>query len=143
MGASKDFQEQQDNLRQRTRDLGDKLYLAGLGAYSKASNKSRTLYDQCVQAGSQTLSDEDNDRSRLVLAGHGLVIATRKLADRIPAKRKELYEQWVTAGRNERGDEAEGANEFVLAGLGAVTRLRQESRAWFDTLVQAGEKHQA
>ncbi len=142
MGEPKKLHEQ-DNWHQRARDVGDQLYLAGLGAYSKASNKSRALYEQCVQAGSQVLGDGDDSRSRLLLAGRGLAANARAFADRLPAKRKQLYEQLVTAGRNERGDEAEGGNEFVLAGLGAVTRLRQEGQDWFNTLVQAGEKHQA
>lgn len=142
MGEPNNLHEQ-DSWRQRARNVSDQLYLAGLGAYSKASNQSRTLYEQCVLAGSQALGDEGDSRSRLLLAGRGLVVNARALADRIPAKRKELYEQLVTAGRNERGDEAEGGNEFVLAGLGAVTRLRQEGQDWFNTLVQAGEKHQA
>src|SRR5699024_9688548 len=125
------------------KNAGDQLYLAGLGAYGKTSDKSRALYEQCVQAGSQAFGNEDNNRPRLLLAGRGLVATARAFADRIPAKRKQLYEQLVTAGRSERGDKAEGANEFVLAGLGAVTLLRQEGQDWFNTLVQAGEKDQA
>jgi len=143
MGALKEIREQQNNLVQRAKTLSDKLYLAGLGAYSKAGDSSEQLYGKYIQAGQEAYGDEAKRKSNVHLAGRGLVVSTRKLIDEAPAKRQELYEQFITSGKQERGEKAETTNEFVLAGLGAVNALREQSQKLFDELVSTGEKERA
>lgn len=143
MGELKDIREQQDKLIDRAKTLGNKLYLAGLGAYSKVTDGSEALYDQYLEAGSEVYGDNADGKPKLVLAGRGFVVSTRKLIDEVPAKRRELYEQFIQTGKQERGEKADDTNEFVLAGLGAASTLRQESEKLFNDLVSAGEKQQA
>lgn len=143
MGELKDIREQQDTLISRVRALGSKLYLAGLGAYSKVSDGSDTLYHQYLEAGIQARGDDAEGKPKVALAGRGFVVSTRKLVDEVPAKRRDLYEQFVTTGKQERGEKAGDTNEFLLAGLGAITTLRQEGRKLLDDLISAGEKQEA
>jgi len=143
MGELKEIRDQQDNLIQRAKALGNKLYLAGLGAYSKAGDSSEELYDKYVQAGQEAYGDDVEGKSKALLASRGLVVSTRKLIDEAPRKRHELYEQFVASGKQERGEKAEETNEFVLAGLGAVSTLREQSQKLFDDLVSTGEKERA
>lgn len=140
MGELKEIRDQQDNLIQRAKTLGNKLYLAGLGAYSKAGDGSEELYDKYAQAGQEAYGDDADGKSKALLASRGLIVSTRKLIDDAPRKRHELYEQFVTSGKQERGEKAEETNEFVLAGLGAVNTLREQGQKLFDELVSTGEK---
>jgi hypothetical protein len=143
MGELKDIRDQQDNLIQRAKTLGNKLYLAGLGAYSKAGDSSEELYGKYVQAGQEAYGEDAEGKSKALLASRGLVVNTRQLIDDAPRKRHELYEQFVANGKQERGEKAEETNEFVLAGLGAVSTLREQSQKLFDDLVSTGEKERA
>ncbi len=143
MGELKDIRDQQDNLIQRAKTLGNKLYLAGLGAYSKAGDSSEELYGKYVQAGQEAYGEDAEGKSKALLASRGLVVSTRQLIDDAPRKRHELYEQFVANGKQERGEKAEETNEFVLAGLGAVSTLREQSQKLFDDLVSTGEKERA
>lgn len=143
MGELKDIREQQETLINRAKTLGNKLYLAGLGAYSKVSDGSEALYSQYLEAGGEAYGESAEGKSKVALAGRGFVVSTRKLIDEVPTKRRELYEQFISAGKEERGEKADETNEFLLAGLGAVATLRQESQKLFDDLVSAGEKQQA
>ena len=102
MGELKEIRDQQDNLIQRAKTLGNKLYLAGLGAYSKAGDSSEELYGKYVQAGQEAYGDEAEGKSKALLASRGLVVSTRKLLDEAPQKRHELYEQFVASGKQER-----------------------------------------
>ncbi len=143
MGELKEIRDQQDNLIQRAKTLGNKLYLAGLGAYSKAGDSSEELYGKYVQAGQEAYGDEAEGKSKTLLAGRGLIVSTRKLIDEAPQKRHQVYERFVASGKQERGEKAEETNEFVLAGLGAVSTLREQSQKLFDDLVSTGEKERA
>ena len=89
MGELKEIRDQQDNLIQRAKALGNKLYLAGLGAYSKAGDSSEELYDKYVQAGQEAYGDDAEGKSKALLASRGLVVSTRKLIDEAPRKRHE------------------------------------------------------
>ena len=143
MGELKEIRDQQETLLHRAKTLSNKLYLAGLGAYSKVSDGSEALYNEYLEAGSEAYGEDAEGKSKVTLAGRGFVVSTRKLIDEVPAKRREIYEQFINTGKEERGEKADDTNEFVLAGLGDVTTLRQESQKLFDDLVSAGEKQQA
>ncbi|MBL7252298.1 phasin family protein [Alloalcanivorax marinus] len=143
MGELKDLREDQEKLLSRVRSFGDKLYLAGLGAYSKAGDSSEELYEQYVEAGSEAYGDDAEGKSKLLLAGRGFTVRARALLEEAPRKRQELYEQFISTGKEARGEKAETSNEFVLAGLGALTTAREQSRKLFEELVSAGEKQRA
>ena len=143
MGELKDLREQSESLVNRAKELGNKLYLAGLGAYEKAEEGSEELLNKYVENGSKAFGDDAESKPKALLASRGLVVSTRKLIDEAPRKRHELYEQFVASGKQERGEKAEETNEFVLAGLGAVSTLREQSQKLFDDLVSTGEKERA
>ncbi|EKF74466.1 hypothetical protein A11A3_08595 [Alcanivorax hongdengensis A-11-3] len=140
MGELKDLREQSETLVNRAKDLGNKLYLAGLGAYDKAEESSEELYSKYVEAGTEAYGDSAEGKSKALLAGRGLLESARSLLETAPEKRQELYEKFVAAGKKERGEKADETNEFVLAGLGAVATAREESEKLFNELVAAGEK---
>lgn len=143
MGELKDIREQQGSLINRAKTLGNTLYLAGLGAYSKVSNGSEALYSEYLAIGGDAYGDQAEDKPKALLAGRGAIVSARKLISQAPTKQQDLYEQLVLTGKDERGEKADGTSELVLAGLGAVTALRQESQKWFNDLVRTGEKQQA
>ena len=140
MGELKDLREQQENLVARAKETNRKIYLAGLGAYSKAENQSSELFDKYVKTGSEKLGEKAEGKPKALLAGRGLVEAAREAVEKAPEKREELYNQFVQAGSKQRGEQAESTNEFVLAGLGAVITAREESEKLFNDLVTAGEQ---
>ena len=140
MGELKNLREQQESLVARAKEVNRKLYLAGLGAFSKAESTSEELYEKYVAAGSEAFGEQAEGKPRLVLAGRGLLNVARESLETAPEKRKELYERFVQAGRDERGEQASETNEFLLAGIGAVKTAREESQKLFDELVQAGEQ---
>lgn len=140
MGELKDLRKQQENLVERAREANRKLYLAGLGAYSKAEDQSSELLDKYVKTGSEKLGEKAEGKPRALLAGRGLVEAARDAVEQAPTKREELYNQFVRAGSEKRGEQAESTNEFVLAGLGAVITAREEGEKLFNDLVSAGEQ---
>lgn len=140
MGELKQLREQQQTLIKRARHLSHTLYLAGVGAYSKATGHSEALYQQYLEEGTQAYGDNAEGKPALLLAGRGAAVSARKLIQDAPAKRGELYEQWVSLGKRERGEDVESSNEFVLAGIGAVSALRQGGQRLFDDLVSTGEK---
>ncbi|ASK35094.1 hypothetical protein [Alloalcanivorax mobilis] len=143
MGELKQLREQQQTLIHRAKRLSNTLYLAGLGAYSKATNHSEALYQRYLEEGTQAYGDDAERKPALLLAGRGAVVSARKLLEDAPAKRGELYEQWIATGKQERGEDSAQANELVLAGIGAVSTLRQRSQRLFDDLVSTGEKESA
>lgn len=143
MGELKELREDQENLLNRVKDFGNKLYLAGLGAYSKAGDSSEELYEQYVEAGTQAYGEDAEEKSKLLLAGRGFTVRAKELLEEAPRKRQELYEQFISTGKEVRGEKAETSNEFVLAGLGAVTTAREQGLKLFDELVSAGEKQRA
>lgn len=140
MGELKNLREQQESLLARAKEVNRKVYLAGLGAFSKAENSSEELFDKYVSAGSEAYGEAAEGKPRALLAGRGLLNAVREGIETAPEKRKELYERFVTAGRQERGEQASETNEFLLAGLGAVKTAREESQKLFEELVEAGEQ---
>ena len=140
MGELKDLRAQQENLVNRARELGNKLYLAGLGAVTKAEVTSNELLDEYVARGTAELGDAAADKPKALLASRGALAAARELLESAPEKRKALYERLVEAGRAERGEKAADTNEFLLAGLGAVKTAREEGEKLFNELVATGEQ---
>ena len=140
MGELKDIREQQEQLVGRAKELANKLYLASLGAYTKAGSTSSELLDKYVDAGSKAFGEEAESKPKAVLAGRGLIENARELLETAPEKRKELYERFITAGKSQRGEKADETNEFVLAGIGAVLTAREESEKLFNELVAEGEQ---
>lgn len=140
MGELKELREQQESLVARAKDLNRKIYLAGLGAYTKAESTSGELYEKYAATGADALGESAEGKPKALLAGRGLLQAARELVDTAPEKRKALYERFVDAGKKERGEKADSTNEFVLAGLGAVLTAREESEKLFNELVAAGEE---
>ena len=139
MGELKDLREQSESLVNRAKDLGNKLYLAGLGAYDKAEENSEDLLNKYVEAGSAAYGEDAEGKPKALLAGRGALQAARELLDSAPEKRQALYEKLIEAGKKERGEKADATNEFVLAGLGAVATAREEGEKLFNELVSAGE----
>ena len=140
MGELKDLREQSESLVNRAKDLGNKLYLAGLGAYDKAEENSEELLNKYVAAGTEAFGEDAESKPKALLAGRGALQAARELLDSAPEKRQEIYEKLVEAGKKERGEKADATNEFVLAGLGAVATAREEGEKLFNDLVSAGQK---
>lgn len=140
MGELKNLREQQENLLNRAREANRKLYLAGLGAYSKAESASSELLDKYAQTGSEKLGEKAEGKPKALLAGRGLLEAAREAVESAPEKREELYNQFVKAGSEKRGEQAESTNEFLLAGLGAVITAREEGEKLFNDLVSTGEQ---
>jgi polyhydroxyalkanoate synthesis regulator phasin len=137
MGELKDLRAQQENLVNRARELGNKLYMAGLGAVSKAETTSNELLDEYVARGTAEFGEAAEGKHKAILASRGALLAARELIETAPEKRKALYERFVDAGRSQRGEDT---NEFILAGLGAVQTAREESEKLFNELVSAGEQ---
>ena len=140
MGELKDLRAQQENLVNRAHELGNKLYLAGLGAVTKAEATSGELLDEYVARGTAELGESAEGKPKALLASRGALAAARELLEAAPEKRKALYERFVDAGRSQRGEKAAETNEFLLAGLGAVQTAREESEKLFNELVAAGEQ---
>lgn len=140
MGELKDIREQQESIIERAKEANRKLYLAGLGAYSKAEETSEKLYDEYLKAGTEAFGESAEGKPKALLAGRGLLVSAREALENIPQKREELYSRFVEAGRKERGEKAESTNEYLLAGLGAALTAREEGEKFFNELVQAGEE---
>ncbi len=140
MGELKDIRAQQENLVNRARELGNKLYLAGLGAVTKAEATSGELLDEYVARGTAELGEAAASKPKAVLASRGALAAARELLEAAPEKRKALYQRFVDAGRSQRGEKAAETNEILLAGLGAVQTAREESEKLFNELVAVGEQ---
>lgn len=140
MGELKDLRAQQEQLLTRAKALSNKLYLASLGAVTKAEAGSNELLEQYVSTGSQVMGDKAESTPKALLAGRGALEAAKELLNTAPEKRKALYEKFVAAGSEQRGEKAEETNEFVLASLGAVLTARSEGEKLFNELVATGEK---
>ena len=140
MGELKDIRAQQEELVTKAKELANKLYLAGLGAYSKAGNTSGELVEKYVDAGTKAFGEAAEGKPKALLAGRGLLESTKELIDAAPEKRKEYYERFIAAGKTQRGEKADETNEFVLAGIGAVITAREESEKLFNELVAEGEQ---
>jgi len=140
MGELKDLRAQQENLINRARDLGSKLYLAGLGAATKAEATSGELLDEYVARGTAELGEASEGKPKALLASRGALAAARELLEAAPEKRKALYERFVDTGRSQRGEKAAETSEILLAGLGAVRTAREESEKLFNELVATGEQ---
>tara|TARA_A100001391_G_scaffold85952_3_gene56371 strand:- start:10251 stop:10706 length:456 start_codon:yes stop_codon:yes gene_type:complete len=135
------------NFLTRARQWGDKVYLAGLGAYSKAGEGSEELYEKYLRSGTEAYGESAEGKPALLLAGRGLVdstvVSARKLIEEAPRKRHELYERCVDTGKQVRGEDADTSNELLLAGTGAVATVRERGRRLFDELLAAGEQASA
>ena len=140
MGELKDLREQSESLVNRAKELGNKLYLAGLGAYEKAEEGSEELLNKYVENGSKAFGDDAESKPKALLASRGALVAARELLDSAPEKRQALYEKLLEAGKKERGEKAEETNEYLLAGLGAVATAREEGEKLFNERVSTGEK---
>lgn len=134
MGELKDLRTQQESLVNRAKEINRKVWLAGLGAVSKAEEQGRKQLDKYVSAGERAIGSEAALKSRYVVAARGLVATIREEGD-------TLVNKLVEAGKKQQG-ETEEANEYVLAVIGAVATLRDESQRIFDDLVATGEKRQ-
>lgn len=140
MGELKDLRAQQENLVNRARELGNKLYLASRGAATKAEATSGELLDEYVARGTAELGEAAEGKPKALLASRGALVAARELLEAAPEKRKALYERFVDAGRSQRGEKAAETSEILLAGLGAVQTAREEGGKLFNELVAAGEQ---
>ncbi|MDF1780938.1 MAG: hypothetical protein P1U67_06535 [Alcanivoracaceae bacterium] len=140
MGELKDLRTQQEQLLGRAKELGNKLYLAGLGAVTKAEASSTEMLEKYSATGSKALGEKAEGKPKAVLVSRGALEAAKELIDAAPEKRKELYETFIAAGSKQRGEKADGTNEFVLAGLGAVLTARSEGEKFLNDLIATGEK---
>ena len=158
MGELKTLRAQQETLVARAKELNHKLFLASVGAFSKAEAESTKLLDKYAAQGTDALGNKAQGKPRALLAARGLADSAvkadykalaetlssdaRQLLDTLPEKRKALYEQLVETAREERGTSAAATNELVLAGLGAVLTARNKSQHLFNELVSAGSARQ-
>ena len=71
MGELKDLREQSESLVNRAKELGNKLYLAGLGAYDKAEEGSEELLNKYVEAGTKAFGEDAEGKPKALLAGRG------------------------------------------------------------------------
>ena len=63
MGELKEIRDQQESLANRAREINRKLWLAGLGAVSKAEEEGRKQLDKYRYAGEQALGGDVADRN--------------------------------------------------------------------------------
>lgn len=135
MGQLKALREDQDSsLVDRAKEINRKLWLAGLGAVSKAEEEGRKQLDKYVSAGEEAIGEDANGQNRYIVAARGLVVTLREESD-------SLVNKLVEAGKKQQGNEsAEDNNEYLLAVIGAYAKLRDESKRIFDDLVATGEK---
>lgn len=140
MGELKNLREEQESILARAREVNRKIYLAGLGAVSKAEGTSTELYEKYAETGAAELGEAASGKPKALLAGRGLLKAARELVENAPEKRKALYQRFIEAGREERGEQADTTNQYLLAGLGAVLTAREESEKLFNELIAAGEQ---
>ena len=141
MAELKELRAQSEELLNRAKELSNKVYLAGLGAYEKGQSGSEELYGKFVTSGTEAFGDDAEKQPKAVLAARGLFINTKNLLETVPEKRVEFYEKLVAAGKEQRGEKADASNEFVLAGFGAVITVRDEAQKLFKDLVAAGEQN--
>ncbi|MFZ5757662.1 MAG: phasin family protein [Pseudomonadota bacterium] len=134
MGELKELRSQQESLVERAKEINRKLWLAGLGAVSKAEEEGRKQLDKYRYAGELAIGSEAAEQNRYLVAARGLVATLRSEGD-------ELVNKLVEAGKKQKGPEA-GDSEYVLAVIGAFATLRDESQRIFDDLVATGEKRQ-
>ncbi|MFZ5723440.1 MAG: phasin family protein [Pseudomonadota bacterium] len=134
MGELKEIRDQQETLVARAKEMNRKLWLAGLGAVSKAEEQGRRQLDKYRQAGEQVIGTDAAEQNRYLVAARGLVVTLRSEGD-------ELISKLVDAGKQQQGPEA-ADSEYVLAVIGAFATLRNESQRIFDDLVATGEKRQ-
>lgn len=134
MGELKELRSQQESLVERAKEINRKLWLAGLGAVSKAEEEGRKQLDKYRYAGELAIGSEAADQNRYLVAARGLIATLRAESD-------ELVTKLVDAGKKKQGPEGEDS-EYVLAVIGAVSTLRDQSQRIFDDLVATGEKRQ-
>lgn len=136
MGDLKALHTQQESLASRAREINRKLWLAGLGAVSKAEEEGRKQIDKYVFAGEQAIGSKAALKHRYVVAARGLIVTLRDGSD-------NLLNRLVEAGKNQQGKTAAPDNTYMLAAIGAVATLRDGSQKFFDDLVATGEKRQS
>lgn len=134
MGELKEIRSQQESLVERAKEVNRKLWLAGLGAVSKAEEKGREQLDKYRYAGELAIGAEAASQNRYLVAARGLVATVRAEGD-------DLLNKLVDAGKQQKGEEAD-SSPYVLAAIGAFATLRDESQRVFDDLVATGEKRQ-
>ncbi len=139
MGELKDLREQSESLVNRAKELGNKLYLAGLGAYEKAEEGSEELLSKYVETAPKPLATtlKASPKPCWQAAAPWLLPANCSTA---PGKASGPVRKLLEAGKKERGEKAEETNEYLLAGLGAVATAREEGEKLFNELVSTGEK---
>jgi len=134
MGELKELRSQQESLVNRAKEVNRKIWLAGIGAVSKAEEQGRKQLDKYVSAGERVVGSEAGEQNRLLVAARGVVVTLREESD-------SLINKLVDAGKKQQ-PESENGNEYVLALVGAFATLRDESQRVFDDLVATGEKRQ-
>lgn len=132
MGELKEIRTQQETLIERAKEVNRKLWLAGLGAVSKAEEQGRKQLDKYRVAGEQILGKDAAEQNRYLVAARGLVVTLR-------SESEELIDKLVSTGKQQG---AASESEYVLAAIGAFATLRDESQRIFDDLVATGERRQ-
>lgn len=136
MGKATVTSSQQETLAQRAKEINRQIWLAGLGAISKAEVQGRKGLDRCVSAGERVIGSDATLKSRYLVAARGLVATLREESE-------DMLNRLVDAGKKQQqNDDAEDNNMYVLAMIGAVVTLRDESQKMFSDLVASGEKRQ-
>lgn len=121
MGELKQLSEQQQNLVERVKSLGQQIYLANLGLASKVEEEGKKQYDKIVAAGTVSRGEA---ASKVEVVAVGVVEVLKAEAEKLKAD-----------GLKTQVD----AIKQRLAGL----KLREETQKLFDELVAAGEKRKA
>lgn len=121
MGELKQLSEQQQNLVERVKSLGQQIYLANLGLASKVEEEGKKQYDKIVAAGTESRGEAS---SKATVVAIGVVEVLKAEAEKLKA---EGFKPQLDAIKQR------------LAGL----KLKEETQKLFDELVAAGEKRKA
>lgn len=124
MGELKQLSEQQQNLVDRVKSIGQQIYLANLGLASKVEAEGKKQYDKIVAAGTESRGELAAASSKAVLVAVGLVEVLKSEAEKLKG---EGLKQQVDSIKQR------------LTGL----KLKEETQKLFDDLVATGEKRKA
>lgn len=124
MGELKQLSEQQQNLVDRVKSIGQQIYLANLGLAAKVEEEGKKQYDKIVAAGTESRGEQAADSSKAVLVAVGLVEVLKSEAEKLKGE-----------GLKQQVDSI----KLRLTGL----KLKEETQKLFDELVATGEKRKA
>lgn len=98
MGELKALRDQQESLVNRAKEVNRKLWLAGLGAFTKIEEQGRSNLDRLIEAGRKEQGTEASS-NRYLLATVGVVSTLRE-------EGQKLFDDLVATGEQREGRQA-------------------------------------